>query len=118
MPRIKKKTASKAKEVETVTKSVAVETPEEESEFMNEAEAEVITKDGEAIAEANAEVSSQRMHQVLNLLQDEFDIKNKGFELTGYADKGTKIEATVNNMDFEIKFTLKSNALMRLYKEK
>lgn len=115
MPRIKKKTASKAKEVETVAKSV--ETPEEESEFMNEAEAEVITKDGEAIAEANAEVSSQRMHQVLNLLQDEFDIKNKGFELTGYADKGTKIEATVNNMDFEIKFTLKSNALMRLYKE-
>ena len=116
MPRIKKKTASKAKEVETVTQSV--ETPEEESEFMNEAEAEVLEKDGEAIAEANAEVSSQRMHQVLNLLQDEFDIKNKGFELTGYADKGTKIEATVNNMDFEIKFTLKSNALMRLYKEK
>lgn len=109
MAKIKKKITKTEKPVET-----PVETPVEETaenEYMNEAEAEVLTKDGEAIAELNGEVSSERMHKIVEHLQESFDIKNKGFELTGYNDKGNKVEVTLTNIDYEVKFTLKLTAL-------
>lgn len=102
MPKLK---AKKSEEV--------VETPVEAPEITPE-ESEVLEADGSAYKEEQSEVSSERMKQVLDLLSDEFDITDKHFELTGYADKGSKIEATVNNPDFEIKFTLKSSVLMKL----
>ena len=104
MAKLKKKT----EKVETVETSV------EENKYMNEEESEVLKADGEAYVESTEQVSSERMHKVLDLLQEEFDIKSKGFELVGYNDKTNKIEAVLSNMDYEVKFTLKTNALMRL----
>lgn len=98
----------KAKKSEEVVETV------ENSVEMTPEESEVLSADGEGYKDEQSEVSSQRMQSVLDLLQDEFDIRDKHFELTGYADKGNKIEATVNNPDFEIKFTLKSSTLMKL----
>lgn len=103
MPKLK----TKKSEVESVENTV-----EETSEYMNTEEAEVITAD----AESMQEVSSERMQSVLDLLQEEYDIKDKGFELTGYADKGSKIIATVSNAEYDVQFTLKSSALLKLIK--
>ena len=110
MAKIRKK-AKAEKTVETV--ETPVETTTEET-YMNEAEAEVLEKDGQEYFESQGEVSSERMHKVVELLQEEFDIKNKSFELTGYNDKGNKIEAVLSNMEYEVKFVLKTNALMKL----
>lgn len=107
--------AKKSEVVETV--ETPVENDENENgEYMTSDEAEVISADGENYQEEKSEVSSERMQSVLDLLQEEYDIKNKGFELTGYADKGSKIVATVSNRDYDVQFTLKSSVLLRLTK--
>lgn len=94
---------NKATEVETPVETV--ETPVENTQEAP-TDTEIPVEDGE--------VSSERMHKVVELLQDEFDIRNKSFELTGYNDKGNKIEATLSNVEYEVKFTLRTNALMKL----
>ena len=103
---------AKKKSEETVE---TVETPvenTEDTEYMNSNESEVISTDGEQYQDSQSEVSSKRMQSVLDLLQDEYDIKNKGFELTGYADKGNKIVATLSNKDYDVQFTLKSTVVL------
>ena len=99
--------AKKSEVVETVENTV------EEPEYMTAEEAEVLSADAESLPEEQ-EVSSERMQSVLDLLQEEFNIKDKGFEITGYANKGSKILATISNTEYDIQFTLKSSALMRL----
>lgn len=95
-------------------KNVVEEIPVEETNvvednpYMNEEEKEVIEFDGEQYVEDSTKVSSEKMNKVLDLLQEKFNLKDKGFELTGYADKGNKIIATLSNLDYEATFTLKS----------
>lgn len=108
-----------AKFKKTKTEEVAEETAttEEstESEFMTEDEKEVLEDDGQQYKEEQEKVSSEKMNKVLDLLQEQFNLRDKGFELTGYADKGNKIVATLTNQDYEATFTLKSqDTIMRL----
>lgn len=103
-----KKSATKSE----VAKELVEETVED---FMNEDEREVLEADGEQYKEEQSKVSSEKMNKVLDLLQDEFNLRDKGFELVGYADKGNKIVATLANNDFEASFVLKSqDTIMRL----
>ena len=109
-----------AKFKKTKTEEVAEETTattEEstESECMTEDEKEVLEDDGQQYKEEQEKVSSEKMNKVLDLLQEQFNLRDKGFELTGYADKGNKIVATLTNQDYEATFTLKSqDTIMRL----
>lgn len=91
------------------------DTKDEEPSYINEEEKEVIDADGEQYLDDSSKVSSKKMSSVLELLQEQFNLKGKGFELIGYSDKGNKIVATLANGDFEIQFTIKSsNILMNL----
>lgn len=102
-----------AKFKKKVNKVESVEAPVNTEETSVEA-VEEVSESGTEYAETQEQVSSERMHKVLELLQEDFDIKHKNFELTGYNDKGTKIEATLKNPDYEVKFTLKSNIIIKL----
>lgn len=107
-----------AKFKKTKTEEVAEETTTEEStesEYMTDGEKEVLEEDGQQYKEEQEKVSSEKMNKVLDLLQEQFNLRDKGFELTGYADKGNKIVATLTNQDYEATFTLKSqDTIMRL----
>lgn len=96
-----------------VAKELVEETVEET--YMNDDEKEVLEADGQQYKDEQSKVSSEKMNKVLDLLQDEFNLRDKGFELIGYADKGNKIVATLANSDFEASFVLKSqDTIMRL----
>lgn len=96
------------------TKSEVIETTAEENSYMNEDEKEVLEADSEKIEEAKSEVSAKKMNRVLNLLQENFNLRDKGFELAGYADKGNKIVTTLSNGDYDVQFTLKSQDTIML----
>lgn len=82
---------------------------------MTEEEREVLEDDGQSYQEEHQKVSSKKMEQVVGILTEEFNLKDKGFELVGYSDKGNKIVATVSNNDYEATFTVKSqDTIMRL----
>lgn len=107
MAKLKKSTKAE------VAKELVEETVEEI--YMNEEEKEVLEADGQQYKEEQSKVSSEKMNKVLDLLQDEFNLRDKGFEPVGYADKGNKIVATLANNDFEASFVLKSqDTIMRL----
>lgn len=109
MATLKKKNIVEEAPVEEV-----VETTEEQS-YMNEEEKEVLTTDGEQYIDDSTKVSSDKMNKVLDLLQDTYNLRGKGFELIGYADKGNKIVATLANTEYEAQFTIKSSeVIMRL----
>ena len=103
----------KKKNVEE-TPAETVDTTEEQS-YINEAEKEVITADGEQYIEDEEKVSSKKMNKVLDLLQDTYNLRGRDFELVGYSDKGNKIVATLANPEYEAQFTIKSSEIiMRL----
>lgn len=81
---------------------------------MNEEEKEVLTSDGEQYIDDSTKVSSDKMNKVLNLLQDTYNLRGKGFELIGYADKGNKIVATLANTEYEAQFTIKSSEVIMM----
>lgn len=106
-----KKVNTEESDVEEITKM----TDEEANEYMTDEEKEVLEEDGQQYKDEQEKVSSKKMSEVLDILQEEFNLKDKGFELTGYADKGNKIVATLTNNDYEATFTLKSqDTIMRL----
>ena len=111
MATLKKK---KENTVEEAPAQKVTETTEEQS-YMNEEEKEVLIADGEQYIEDSTKVSSDKMNKVLDLLQDTYNLRGKGFELIGYADKGNKIVATLANTEYEAQFTIKSSeVIMRL----
>lgn len=111
MATLKKKNT--VEEVPTMEVTDTTETTEEQS-YMNEEEKEVLTSDGEQYIDDSTKVSSDKMNKVLNLLQDTYNLRGKGFELIGYADKGNKIVATLANTDYEAQFTIKSSEVIMM----
>ena len=71
-----------AKFKKTKTEEVAEETAttEEstESEYMTEDEKEVLEDDGQQYKEEQEKVSSEKMNKVLDLLQEQFNLRDKG----------------------------------------
>lgn len=87
----------------------------EDINYMTEEEKEVLEEDGQQYQEEQSKVSSEKMNEVIQLLQEEFNLKNKGFEVVGYADKGNKIVVILANSNYEATITLKSqDTIMRL----
>lgn len=104
----------KKKSTEEVSENIT-DIQEETSEYMNDEEKEVLEKQGEETINANSKVSSEKMQAVIDLLQKDFNLKDKNFELTGYTDKGNKIVCGLTNSKYEVVFTLKDQeTLMRL----
>lgn len=89
-----------------------VDTEIAEIPVITEEEKDVLSEDGDKHIAESSKVSSAKMTAVLDLLQDKFNLKDKGFELIGYADKGNKIVATLANSDYEIQFTIKSSDIL------
>lgn len=51
-------------------------------------------------------VSVDKMQKVVDYLTEAYGLSDRGFSLTGYADKGNKITATFENEDGSASFTV------------
>lgn len=60
-------------------------------------------------------VSVDKTQVVVSHLQDKFNLKNKNFVLSGYADKGNKIITTLSNKDYDVTVTVKSPDLLYMF---
>ena len=60
-------------------------------------------------------VSVDKTQVVVSHLQDKFNLKNKNFVLSGYADKGNKIITTLSNEDYDVTVTVKSPDLLYVF---
>lgn len=54
------------------------------------------------------EVSTYKMERSLQVVQDEFNLKGKGYVMTGFNDKNSKIVLALSNRDFDIVVSIKS----------
>lgn len=105
MTKLKKKST----EVEEVTKDLVTEVTED---YMTDDEKVVLEADGQSYIDDRTKVSSVKMNKVLEMLQEEFNLKGKNYILTGYVDKGNKIVTTLDNGEFSIQFTLNSQEMI------
>lgn len=104
MTKLKKKST----EVEEVVEDLVTDVTED---YMTD-EKEVLEADGQSYIDDRTKVSSVKMNKVLEMLQEEFNLKGKNYILTGYVDKGNKIVTTLDNGEFSIQFTLNSQEMI------
>lgn len=83
------------------------EVPAEESQYLNEAEQEALAKQKDKDDEESKKVSSIKMTKAVEVVSDEFNLYDKNFVVTGFADKGSKCQIAVSNGDFDIVITVK-----------
>lgn len=105
MAKLKKKST----EVEEVVEDLVTDVTED---YMTDDEKKVLEVDGQSYIDDQTKVSSVKMNKVLEMLQEEFNLKGKNYILTGYVDKGNKIVTTLDNGEFSIQFTLNSQEMI------
>lgn len=105
MAKLKKKST----EVEEAVNDLVTDVVED---YMTDDEKEVLEADGQSYIDDQTKVSSVKMNKVLEMLQEEFNLKGKNYILTGYVDKGNKIVTTLDNGEFSIQFTLNSQEMI------
>lgn len=113
----KKSTKRKPKKTpEAETAITPVETPVEESvpvedtpvsPYMNEAEQKVLAEQQEKDTEESKKVSIDKMEEAVRVASENFNLFDKGFSVNGFADKGTKVQLSISNGDFDLVVTIK-----------
>ena len=103
----------KKAEIENLTKTEE-ETPVEEevisadpSPYMNEAEQSALAEQHEKDIEDLNKVSTSMMETAVEVVSNLFNLNSKGFSVTGFADKGSKIQLSMTNGDFDITVVVK-----------
>lgn len=113
----KKSTKRKPKKTpEAGTAVTPVETPVEEnvpvediptSPYMNEAEQKALAEQHEKDTEDSKKVSIDKMEEAVRVASENFNLLDKGFSVNGFADKGSKVQLSVSNGDFDLVITIK-----------
>lgn len=104
--------AAKTEEVTTEesTSVTEVETPvEDPSPYMNAHEQEALSTQAEKDAESIQNVSVEKMTTAIQVVQNIFNLSDKNFAVTGFADKGTKVSLSMSNDDFDLVVVVKDS---------
>ena len=83
------------------------EFPAEESQYLNNAEQEALAEQKAKDDEESKKVSIVKMEKAVEVVSDEFNLYDKSFIVTGFADKGSKCQLAMSNGDFDIVVTVK-----------
>lgn len=113
----KKSTKRKPKKTpEAETAVTPIETPVEEnvldrdistSPYMNEAEQKALAEQHEKDNEDSKKVSIDKMEEAVRVASENFNLFDKGFSVNGFADKGSKVQLSISNGDFDLVVTIK-----------
>ena len=78
-------------------------TPEEENHgYMNTAEEEAVSSQVASEEDEAKKVSMKKMEKAVQLLQEEFNLSDKGFSVTSFTDKGSSVKLSMTNGDFDV----------------
>lgn len=77
------------------------------SEYLNEAEQSALAEQHEKDAEDSKKVSIEKMQKAVETVQEQFNLYDKCFSVNGFADKGSKCQLSMSNVDFDIVVTIK-----------
>jgi phage repressor protein C with HTH and peptisase S24 domain len=80
---------------------------EAESKFMTKAEEEALQPGAEDIVDNKTKVSTEKMEKAVELVQDIFNLSDKGYVVNSFSDAGTKIKLSLVNTDFELTISIK-----------
>lgn len=78
----------------------------EEDEYLNEEEKEALESDSETLSEEDSNVSTKKMEKTVALLENMFNLKDKSFSVTAFADKGKSVRVSMTNGDFDVSVTV------------
>ena len=117
MATLKKNKRKQEEEVkEIIAESTATEVVEDkeelkeavfESKYMNSSEQEALTTQHEEDTKDDRNVSYEKMTKAVLVAQNEFNLSDKDFAVTGFADKGSKCQLSFTNGDFDVVVTVK-----------
>lgn len=94
--------------VETaVEETVPVEETPAESPYLNDAEQKALAEQHEKYTEDSKKVSIDKMEEAVRVASENFNLLDKSFSVNGFADKGTKVQLSVSNGDFDLVITIK-----------
>lgn len=99
-----KKTTPIEEEVTPVVESTS-ETPV--SPYMNEAEQTALAEQHEKDTAESKKVSTAKMENAVEVVQEQFNLCDKNFSVNGFADKGSKCQLSMSNDDFDIVIVIK-----------
>ena len=99
-----KKTTPIEEEVTPVVESTS-ETPV--SPYMNEAEQTALAEQHEKDTAESQKVSTAKMENAVEVVQEQFNLCDKNFSVNGFADKGSKCQLSMSNDDFDIVIAIK-----------
>lgn len=77
-----------------------------EDEYLNEDEKEALESDSETLSEEESNVSTKKMEKTVALLENMFNLKDKSFSVTAFADKGNSVRVSMTNGDFDVSVTV------------
>lgn len=80
-----------------------------ESKYLNEAEQEALAEQHQKYEEQSKKVSTEKMDKVIAVVQEQFNLPQGKFNVTGIADKGSKSQISLNSDDFEVTIVIKDN---------
>lgn len=90
-----------------VEETVPVEGTPAESPYLNEAEQTALAEQHEKDSEDSKKVSIDKMEEAVRVASENFNLFDKGFSVNGFADKGTKVQLSISNGDFDLVVTIK-----------
>lgn len=84
----------------------------EENKYLNGEEKEVLKSQNDTEEQG---VSVEKMSRAVDLVSKKFNLTDKGFVVTGFGDKGSKVTVALANADFDITITIKDSEKYGIY---
>ena len=85
------------------------------SEYLNEAEQSALAEQHEKTVEESKKVSIEKMQKAVETVQEQFNLCDKNFSVNGFADKGSKCQLSMSNVDFDIVVTIKDTEKFEIF---
>jgi hypothetical protein len=106
-PKEKAITKSTKKDIKTEALKEIGATKESTEKYMTQEEEEALKPGAEEIIEEKTRVSTEKMEKAVELVQDIFNLSDKGYVVNSFSDAVTKIKLSLANGDFEISVVIK-----------
>lgn len=112
----KKAVTKKAKSVTPEVEDKKVVSPDKVTEnkekvsketYTTEKEDEALQKHADGVVEEQSKVSTEKMESAIALLEEQFDLKGKGYSVNSFSDSNTNCTVKVSNDDFDLTIKVK-----------
>jgi hypothetical protein len=98
---------SKVQEKKVPDKSLEKTDEKVDSKYTTPEEDKALSAGAEEIVDKKTKVSTEKMEKAVSVIQDNFNLADKGYIVNSFADGGTSLKLSLSNSDFEISVKIK-----------